>query len=99
MRTSISNRLTLAIGLVMASTSVAAEPAAWKWWPFQQAAPKAIAPTNAAPQPQKQFEAPLPPVVSPAAYQPALNEAAKLTRPIEPFPLPPGAMTADELYR
>ena len=93
MRTSIWNRLALAIWLVMASTSISAEPAQWKLWPFGQAAPKTTAPPPMKPETQPA------PVVTPATYQSALSEAAKLTRPAEPFPLPPGAMTAEELYR
>jgi hypothetical protein len=78
----------LAIWLVVGSMANAAEPGQWKWWPFGTAT------ASKAPPAQQPAAA-----IAPASYQNTAPAPAPIARPIEHFPLPPGAMTAEELYR
>src|SRR5262245_33825166 len=89
-----------AVGAFIGTTGIsnAEQPSAWKFWPFRST-PKPVA---ASPSPSRQEPPPVvrpqqtPVQVAPASFHAPLTSSAPNN--IEPFPLPPGAPSAYELY-
>ncbi len=88
----------LASSISIVSLAKAVEPSGWKIWPFGSTQKPAPSASPKAPQPAPIVRPVAAPVqVAPASYQAPLPNPAPAN--VDPFPLPPGAASAQELYR